>query len=55
MTAHPSECGEAEAGDLALIDDMLARSPEERLACLEEVLASLEALIVTTGSTAPSQ
>lgn len=44
-----------EEEDLALIDDMLARSPEERLACLEEILASLEALIETTGSAASTQ
>ncbi len=50
-----SSTGEVATGDLLLIDDMLARSPEERLACLEATLASLEALIVTTGSTASAQ
>ena len=46
------EPADIEEGDMALIDDMLARSPEERLACLEAVLSSLETLIDTTGSTA---
>lgn len=46
------ELADIEEGDMALIDDMLARSPEERLACLEELLSSLEILIDATGSTA---
>ncbi len=45
----------ADPGDLALIDDMLARSPEERLAYLEQTLRSLEALLAATGSTAATE
>jgi hypothetical protein len=52
---RPPSPDDVATGDLLLIDEMLARSPEERLACLEATLASLEALIVTTGSTASAQ
>jgi hypothetical protein len=41
--------------DLALIDEMLALSPEARLAALEETLLSLEALRAATGSAAPTE
>jgi hypothetical protein len=44
-----------DAGDLALIDDMLARSPAERLDCLETTLRSLEALRAATGSPIPAE
>jgi hypothetical protein len=62
MAAHPTvdvplpaSMGQPpDPGDLALIDDMLARSPEERLAALEETLRSLEALLGATGSPAPT-
>ena len=44
-----------DAGHLYLIDDMLARSPEERLSCLEVTLRSLEALLAATGSAIPAE
>jgi hypothetical protein len=57
--AGPTAGGEpvttADPGDLALIDDLLARSPEERLAYLEQTLRSLEALLAATGSTAATE
>jgi hypothetical protein len=34
---------------------MLARSPEERLAALQEALLSLEALLGATGSPTPTE
>ena len=52
---EPSRPASVDAGDLYLIDDMLARSPEERLSCLEETLRSLEALLAATGSTIPAE
>lgn len=44
-----------DVGDLTLIDDMLARSPEERLSYLGETLRSLEALLAATGSAIPAE
>lgn len=44
-----------DAGYLYLIDDMLARSPEERLSCLEVTLRSLEVLLAATGSAIPAE
>ena len=48
-----AEC--VDAGDLCLIDDMLALTPEERLDTLETTLRSLEDLLAATGSTSPAQ
>jgi hypothetical protein len=42
-------------GDLLLIDEMLVRSPEERLSWLQETVRSLEALLAATGSTLPAE
>jgi len=54
-----SACTESDdaddAHDIDLIDDMLARSPEERLMYLAETLRSLEALLAATNAAIPAE
>jgi hypothetical protein len=51
-----SVCTESDdANDIDLIDDMLARSPEERLTYLAETLRSLEALLAATNAAIPAE
>ena len=49
------QSGSVDPGDLALIDDMLALTPEERLRHLEQTLRSLEALLAATGTAIPAE
>ena len=45
----------SDPGDLQLIDEMLALTPEERLGALEETVRSLEALCGTAGTALPTE
>ena len=44
-----------DVNDIDLIEDMLARSPEERLTYLAETLRSLEALLAATNAAIPAE
>lgn|GEM_PF-3261630 len=53
MESEPTS--EVDVGDLDLIDEALALTPEERLHALEVTLKSLEALRVATDAPLPAE